>query len=384
MIPVFSFGQEQEYKSKEQEKYYKKLSYKPFKPLSKKKILSFKNAYFDLEGIANYITYSDSLYFTPYQDSIYAIMFNPKSRDSMIIPEAHFIGKIEKSQVLKFEKKGQTKAFIFVSSRFENRYFGESGIWVAFSINNGQTWEYLYTGIVQRQPLFLKWYSKVPLIKSETELQIETCLLRQLTPFSHPGPGPTYEVVKDGLQLTLDLETLRKDSDSDGLTNIVETKFYTNINNKDTDGDGISDNTDLNPRILAPRTHKTVIFESILKGETNMFDTTGLIISSQKIPQISYVTDTTETVLIVTDNPDIQSIQPKSTRVIILSEKEYKKSKGKFRNGLNDMSMTPLFKVDNKTDTYIFSRSFNTWGDEYLVTKTKDGWRILVISSWIS
>ncbi len=384
LIPVISSGQEQEYKSKEREKYYKKLNYRSFKPLSRKKVLNFKNAYFDFEDISNYKPYSDSLYLTPYQDSIYAIMFNPANRYSMIIPESQFIGKIEKSQILKYEKKGQLEAFIYVSSEFENRYFGESGIWVAVSINNGKTWEYLYTGIVQQQPLFLKWYSKAPLIKSETELQIESCLVRQLTPFSHPGPGPTYEVVKDGLLLTLELKILRKDTDSDGLTDIVEAKFYTNINSKDTDGDGISDNLDLNPRFSAPRTEKTVIFESAINEETNMFDTTGITISSLLKPQINFVTDTTETVLIITDNPDIQSVQPKSKRVIILSEEVYRKNKGLYRTELNKMSITPLFKVDGEIDTYIFTRSFNTWGEEYLVKKTKNGWKITIISSWIS
>lgn len=224
----------------------------------------------------------------------------------------------------------------------------------------------------------------MPLIKSETELQIETCLLRQLTPFSHPGPGPTYEVVKDELLLTLELKTLRKDSDSDGLTDIVEAKFCTNINNKDTDGDGISDNIDLNPRFSAPRTDKTVIFESALNEETNMFDTTGLRISSLVTPQINFVTDTTETVLIIPDSTDIQSVQPKSRRVIILSEEVYKENKGLYRTELNKMSITPLFKVDREIDTYIFTRSFNTWGEEYLVKKTKNGWKITIISSWIS
>src|SRR5690606_28946740 len=101
-------------------------------------------------------------------------------------------------------------------------------------------------------------------------------------------------------------------------------------------------------------------------------------------PQINYATDKTETILIVTDNPDIQSIQPKSTRVIVLTKKEYEKSKGKFRNELNDMSISPLFKVDDNIDAYIFTKSFNTWEDEYLVKKTKDGWKIMIISFWIS
>lgn len=383
MIPVLLFGQEQEYKSKERERYDNNFKYKPFKPLSKKEILNFKNAYFNIEDIADYTPYSDQLYFTPYQDSVYKIMFNPANRDSRTIPKLEYIGKIEKSQILKYEKSGEIEAFVYVSGKYENRFFGESGIWVAYSINKGESWEDLYTGIVQKQPLYVKWYSKLPLINSKGELQIETCLLRQLTPFTHPGPVPTYEVVKDGLLLTLDLKTLMKDTDGDGLSDIVETKFYTKLNNKDTDGDGIYDNLDLNPRLHVQRTDKTVIFESEVNNDIDRFDSTGLI-SSLKTLQVNYATDTTETILIVTDNADIQSIQPKSTRVIILSEKEYEKSKGKFQNELNEMYISPLFKVDNEIDTYIFTSSFNTSGMEYLVKKTKDKWKIMVILFWIS
>ena len=51
MISVVLFGQEKEYKSKEQDKYYKKLDFKPFKPLSKKEILSYENEFFKLENL---------------------------------------------------------------------------------------------------------------------------------------------------------------------------------------------------------------------------------------------------------------------------------------------------------------------------------------------
>jgi hypothetical protein len=386
LLPFFSFGQEQqEYKSKEQEQYYKKSHYKRFKPLSKNKVSSFKNEFFEFEKMGNYTPYSDSLLLTPYQDSINKVMFNPANSDSITMHKPELVGKIEKFKILKHEKNGAIEAFIYANNKFEDVYFGYLvGIWVAFSTNNGKTWEYLYTGIVQHQPLFLKWYSNIPLIKSETNLQIEACLVRQLTQFSHPAINPiSYEVIKDGLRLTLNLTTLRKDTDNDGLTDIVEKKLYTNLNNKDTDGDRIPDNLDLNPRFSVKRTNRTIIFESAV-NDNMLVDTTGVSVSSLKIPEINHTTDTTETVLIVTDNPDIQSIQPTSKRVIILSETEYKKHKKLFKNELNDMLITPLFKVDNEIDTYLFSRSFNTWGEDYLVKKVENGWIITIISSWIS
>lgn len=383
-IPVFATGQENEYKSKEQEEYYRKLSFEPFRPLSKNKILNYKNDFFSFRKISDFISYKDSLYLTPYQDSIFSIMFNQLQDDSIFFPEPQFIGKIEKRKILKHEKNGRIEAFIYTSYEYENFDFGESGIWVAFSENDGLNWEYFYTGIVQRQPLYVKWYSKAPLIKSDSELQIEAALLRQLTPFIHPGPGPTYELVKDGILLTLDLNTLRRDSDSDGLTDIAEAKFYTDPANKDTNGNGIPDNLDLNPRFSVPRTDRTVIYESVLNMEIEMDDTVGVFISSLTIPQVTFATDTTETNLIVTDIPDIHSIQPSSIRVIILTEQEYKEQKGLFKSELNSIWFSPLFKVDNEVDTYIFSKSIGTWGGEYLVRKTEGGWIIKMISMWIS
>ena len=383
LIPAISFGQKIEYKSKEQDLYYSNNKYKPFEPVRKKEILKFKKNFFECQNLDNYTSNVDSLYYTPYQDSVNAIMNNPKNRNPMIFPESIYIGKIEKSQILKYEKKGQIEAFIYTSNEFERKLSGELGIWVAYSANNGKQWEYLYTGIVQRQPLYLKWYSSLPLIVSENKLQIESSLLRQLAPLLNNVPKLTYEVIKDGLNLVIDLNVLRRDTDGDGLTDIVENKLFTNINNKDTDGDGIFDNLDLNPRLSVSRTDKTEVFERALNNESDLLDTTGLKKSSKESMKKSYATPTTETIIIVSDNPDIQSIQPKLIRVIIISTKEYKKQKSIFQNELNEMFMSPLFKVDDEKDTYIFSWSLNSGGGEYLAKKTKYGWDLMTVSSWI-
>lgn len=379
LIPFLSVGQELEYKSKEHDKYYKNLKFKPFKPLNSHEILKYSNKFFDFQEIVDFVPYSDSSDLTPYQDSIFPIMPN-----STVLPILQFVGGIEKSEILLLEKKGPIEAFLYTNSKFEDISTGETGIWVAFSANNGLSWEHLYTGIVQKLPIYLKWYSKAPLIKSDDELQVEAALLRQLTPFILPVSAPTYEIVKDGILLTLDLNALRKDTDSDGLTDIVEARLHTNPVNRDTDGDGQPDNLDLNPRFSVSRTDRTILYESVVNETITMFDTTGMYLSSDMFPPINYATDTIETILIVTDNPDIQSIQPSSRRVIILTEKEYNKQKGLFQHDLNTMSISPLFKVDNETDTYFFTRSFKSWGETYLVKYTTNGWKISIISSWIS
>ena len=388
LAPAFSFAQEEEeeykYTSKEEDAYYQNRHYKPFEPVSEEIILNYYDDFFKFAEVDDYTPYNDTLYLTPYQDSIHRLGWEYWASDTVIVK---YVGKIDKYQILKQEKKGKIEAFIYRSAEFENMFFGEPGIWVAYSDDNGETWSYYYTGIVQKQPLYVKWYSSYPLINEQGDLQIEACLLRQTSPFTHPGPGPSYQLVKDGLLLTLDLETLRKDSDGDGLTDIVEAKFRTDPKNADTDGDGIPDNLDLNPRFASQRTDKSVIYEAVLNEVQIPFwgeEEEETILPIDATPETHYVVDTTETIMIVTDDPSLQNIQPKSYRVIILTKEEYESNPKYFENDLNDMSFTPLFKVDGKKDTYLFSYDFNTWGASYWVKKTDKGWIIVMISQWIS
>ena len=372
-------------KSSEREAYYKNREYKEKEPLSMEVFSNYYDDFFKFTEVNDYTPYNDTLYFTPYQDSVFHLELKYWESDTLIV---EYVGKIDKSFILKQEKKGNVEAFVYKDVEFENRYFGELGIWVAYSEDNGESWSYYYTGIVQKQPLFVKWYSSYPLIDEKGDLQLEACLLRQTSPFSHPVPTQSYQLAKDGLLLTLDLETLRKDSDGDGLTDIVEAKFRTDPNNADTDGDGVPDNLDLNPRFASQRTDKSVIYEAVLGNGVRIpfwgEEEEETILPIDATLETHYAVDTTETILIVTDDPALQNIQPKSYRVIILTTEEYENELRYFKNDLNDMSFTPLFKVDGKKDTYLFSYSFNTWGASYWVKRTDKGWIIVMTSQWIS
>jgi len=191
----FSFGQVTEYKSKERDAYYERQirEHKEFKPIKKREVLNFKNRYFDFHRIDDYTPFSDSLYDTPFQIYYFDVILGSIKDESMVSPPSEYIGNIDKMRILKHEKKEQFEAFIYESSELDDVFMREYGIWVALSYDSGSTWEYLYTGIVQQQPLFLKWYSSVPLIKSNNELQIEACLLRQLRAclnfFNHHSNG---------------------------------------------------------------------------------------------------------------------------------------------------------------------------------------------------
>ena len=377
LVPVFSFGQDNKYNSKEKDEYYKNRKYKSFEPLSKDVFLNYKDDFFGFEEIENYTPYCDTLFYTPFQDSIEKHCRYYFWYDSI----RQSIGGIDRYRILKYEKQDRREAFVYEDSKYVRKFSAEPELWVAYSPDGGESWEYYYTGIVQRQPIFVKWYSKLPLFNAEGDLQIEACLLRQMSSYILPFGSPGFNVQKDGLLLTLDLETLRKDSDGDGLTDIVEARFRTDPDKADTDGDGIPDNLDLNPRFALPRTEKTVIMEAVIEDYILNIHTDTL--SDLQIPEPNYASDTTETVLIVSNSPDVQSIQPKLHRIIILTEEEYEFLKEPFDEDLPKTTITPLFKVDDIPDAFVFHIDYGMSGKNYVVVRINKGWVLKVTSSMI-
>ena len=409
---VFSLVQESEYSSKEQDEYYENYwkDFTSFEPLDTAFILSFQSEYYKIiESELNYEPYSPNKYSTPYSDSIYSICESNNYDWTKV--EIDKIGKIDKTVILKYDKKDSIEAFIYESYEYERFTFsGESsGIWIGYSENNGEDWNYYYTGITQKQPVFVKFYSQRPLIKEKGKLEIDACLLRQLSPFSHPVPTHSYECAKDGIYLVFDMNVIAKDSDGDGLTDIVEDKIFTDKYNEDTDGDGIPDNLDMNPRVNYPRTKKSKIYETILSGDignkdmdwtfgrlllkgnntihyfTDSIETVLNVVTDDKGKKQKVVyMEPTETVLIITDDKDLMGIQPKNYRVIFMTTDEYKANIKPYKSELNRIFFWPFFKVDGKRNTYFVSCSIGAGSYEYLVQKMIIGWRIKSLSIMIS
>jgi len=377
-------AQNKVYQSKEEDKYYKKLQkkYTPFKPLDKEQILRYKSEYFEIHE--HELDYEQSLkkYLTPYLDSIFSEMSAYEYQIQLFdFSRNEQISNIRKSQIIKCERRDSIEAFIYESRKLENEWFGEPGIWIGYSENNGKNWSFYYTGIVQKQPILLKYSFFRPLIKEKGKLQIDACLYRQLSDFEHPGM-PTYECIKDNLYVVFDMDVITRDSDCDGLTDIIEKKIHLNKFKKDTDSDGIPDIIDLNPRINYPKTKKTKIYESILYEliESNIDNGIRKLMYKENP---AYLMDSLKTILIVTDSKDLMAIQPSKVRVIFLSSKEYKKNSNGYQTELNELGFTPLFKVSSMKNTFKINVSFNTGGYSYLVSKSGKEWIVELILQWI-
>lgn len=344
---------------------------------TQKKVTTHQIGSFHYKRIADFSPYSESTRGTPYQDSVSAVFW--KNFDNPTPIRKQPVAGIDKLHIIKHGKKGIVEAILYLDNGFEAGY---GGISVAYSSDAGKTWDYYYTGLTQSDPLFVKWYSKYPLIDDDGNIQIEACMTKLvLSPlFSNPG----YKVTKDGLLLSIDMKTLRMDSDGDGLTDIEETKLRTDPHNVDTDNDGVPDNLDLNPRCNVPRTEKTIVYEAIINEEPESCYSekdSFLFLPFDKKVEPNFATDTTSTVMILTDDLDIMSVQPKNVRVIFLTTEEYEKTKDQFRSDLRQLKLNK--EKQEKGGFKIFKSEFN-WGTDYQVKKTEDGWVVEVVSIWIS
>jgi hypothetical protein len=372
-----------EYPSKDEGAYYKNTTHKAFEAIDEQIILDYSSKFFEIVKNVDFEPYTKAKHETPYLDSILTLMSYDAYVEKVMNHELDNdnIGKIGKDQILKYEKKDSISIFIYENYEYEPHFYGGgAGIWIAYSQNNEKDWNYYYTGIVQRQPIFLKWNSKRPLISDNGSVQIDACLTKQITRQSIPG-GALYQSVKDSLLVVFNLNIIAKDSDGDGLTDIVEEKFHTDPNQKDTDGDGIPDNLDLNPRKNLPRTELSKVYEAIIDRDYGTIDEKGNIVFSEKI---AYVTDSTKTVLVVTNDKDLMGVRPIKTRVIFVTQEEYDKYNNQYRTDLEKIDISPLFKVDNQKDTYKIRVSYNFHGGTYLIKKNERGWMVESISMWIS
>jgi hypothetical protein len=123
-----------ENKSTEEDEYYKNRKFKEFELLSKEIVCNYYDDFFKFVEVDDYTPYNDTLYFTPYQDSVF---HSPTFFEDYF--KIDYYATIDRCKILKQEKKGNKEAFIYQSAECENMFFGEKGIWVAYSRDNRET-----------------------------------------------------------------------------------------------------------------------------------------------------------------------------------------------------------------------------------------------------
>lgn len=357
------------YKSTEENIYNKENKYKPFKPLP---IDIIKNH--SLKHIKIQVVESSA-----HQD-VNESTLSKMERDITFLDPKNLTSRSKKRDaLLRYKNSKGAIVTLYLDSKYDEFMWGEPGYWINIEDESGSK-DY-YTGLAQNY--YIKFQDTgVNIWKNDSTLQISGIRVRLIQPFMHPIEAAKYEAI-DNVKVEISISDLKRDSDNDGLTDIEEDKLMLNPNSNDTDGDGIADPEDHNPRFKSETTHENLIYKGILDEFIN--DT--IRIRDKKImkPERPSLIHTLlpRTRLIVTEDVNLQTVDFDYNWNIIMTKNEYLAFKIKYPVTFDETQVTPLFKVDNMTDTFVISEYRDLGGDKYVVKKLKNGYDIRGIEHWI-
>jgi len=400
LIQIFNYATAQNdkrYSSKEEDAYYDSVKttwvHKEFIPVSIELAKKIPYDFIKVTKVNEPSLYNPKQVFSTYWDSIMVAQKEDmkdftKFDSIMQTIEKEKIGDIPKMSIIKQEKLGEKWAILYTDSKYDDFIYGGWGYWIALSENNGKTWKHYYTGLTENCHYFFKRNSVIPLWKDSGTIQIESVVVHQVSEVSHPIPAE-FELIQDSLAVMMDISSIIKDSDNDGLTDIAENKMMLNPNNNDTDGDGIIDSLDKNPRFKSIKTDKSIIYEVLIekfrpnkKGEMDIDLAKPLCFKRNK--EDSLFMDFESVYIFITDDKELQGLNLQNSTMIIMTSKEYEGYKLKYPSHFIKCDYSKMYKCDKKVNTFKINTSELTGGSSYIVRKTKKGWKIMMLSSWIS
>ncbi|MFP3598703.1 hypothetical protein [Chryseobacterium sp. SIMBA_029] len=141
------------------------------------------------------------------------------------------------------------------------------GYWL-LKIENNQSFAY-FLGL-SFSHYYLNEIQTTPIIK-DGFLQVEGSLVQIIKVPGLPGYDD-YSALEDGKLFKISLKDLTQDSDHDGYNDIFEESFGLNPNNKDTDGDGTDDFSDLNPMFTSEKNKFSELYQMLLPTYATTFD----------------------------------------------------------------------------------------------------------------
>jgi hypothetical protein len=291
---------------------------------------------------------------------------------------------------IRLEQTGEEVTGVAVSQSLDpSGEVGRGAYWVLHSCDGGHTWDQpLYTGLRENAPYAVLPESKLPLAHGD-HLEVEVDL-REIDPDSITFPPVALRVKREehGLYLELPWETLRRDSDGDGVTDLVEERIGTDPFDADSDGDGIADGKDGLPLVALTaggQSAESEVLAALLRG----FETgagalvVGLPSTAEErnacVVRASVVGD--GALFLVGDRRLFAPIDI-NRRVIVLTRDEMDAYEKKFGpTYAADLSFM-IVRHDGQKALVVLNESWKE--DVFELTKTKDGWSVKVVGGWIS
>jgi hypothetical protein len=289
---------------------------------------------------------------------------------------------------IRMERDGHHVVAISISSAVDP--LGELALgayWILRSTDGGKTWRELYTGLREHMPYVVQQSSRLPLLAGD-RLQIEV-EVAELDPDSITFPPVALETkrVEKGLYLDFTWADLERDSDDDGLTDLLEERLVMDPFDADTDGDAIADGEDSLPQVAWSNevTLRTEFLAEGLRG----FElgggraVVGLAAAAPPANACEVLTSRTgeRVMFLIADRAMFRPLRL-DARVIVLTESEADAYADKF--GPTFPARLRRFVID-RTGTRALINLDESWsGRTLLLKRTETGWQRETIAFWFS
>ncbi|MEJ1240269.1 hypothetical protein WBG78_19160 [Chryseolinea sp. T2] len=382
------------YPSREQNVYYEKNVYKEFVPEDTAFINSRKYDYVTIRSLNTKNPFKSTRELTKtrqYYDSLSELCtrFVKKGEDSDSISDALFrqcmnsVDNLSRSKktagifdawILRYDSLGDRRILFYRSPELEEL---NTGYWIAMSEDDGQSWKHYYTGLAANNFFYVKPNGKIRLMKDASTVQLEIAVVRQ----SNNNLSPDYELIQDNLVMEINLDKVMSDNDGDGLTDILERKFFTNPHDKDTDGDGIDDLTDRNPRHKNVKDKYSILYKYLLEHTKRDSVFVGFDYQFTVPPGLKDFAP--ETTLIVSDDVSLRSLEGTRNQYVIMTTEEFAEYRKENYIPLKDVGVSPMFNVDNRSGWKKIHISYSFGRNDYLIFETPTGWIVKYIGGYI-
>lgn len=344
--------------------------------------VTFKN---DIIERCYTVSYSDSTsnsylsYYSPFMyEERYQTLERSQRRYDTAIFNLRYREKLHgvlKANIVRYDSLRNMKVMVFTSPKYDELTMG---YWIALSYNRGYNWQYFYTGLAECWPWYLKSKTSIPLFINDSVIQVEAAMMKMDDPVILPDlPSGSYRLEKDWFKISFNLNQIKKDSDNDELTDIVETKFMTDPQNADTDHDGLIDGKDSNPRFKSTTNELTLLMKYMLEDQSgNFFDPTKPYSYYEK----KYPSESGEVYMIITNDEFIHHLPETRNTYIIITDRE----PNPFEHWKSTLhyNMFNRYNVKSSSDFKIVKGAL-FWKDNYHVTRYKNGWKIKYIGGYV-
>ena len=301
-------------------------------------------------------------------------------------------------QIVRTEQKDDALWIVYQSQALDP--VGEvsmGGYWLWRSDDGGASWHApLYLGLQALHPYIIDPKAQSSMI-GDNRLTLEA-ERAELDPDSitFPPVGLRIKNRKTELFLDFDLSKLSQDADADGLTDIAEHRMGLDPLSSDTDGDGLSDGSDSLPTVRFNKDAGGSQAGAAILGEILNTDAAALIVGIEQDPETDKPMEEkiahamgqprpaipSDRTLFIIGNPGFFSALQPPFRVIVQTP-DHAEALGA-HYGVHYPTRVSVKYRDLDNSRLVVNWSASWQGGTLLLTKSRGGYKVRVLSRWIT